>query len=172
MANINLRGVEALYLILDLIKTEFESNPFVNKVTTGTMLETDLQKQTTFPLAHITLNNVTHFDNCLGFNFTILNLDIATINKEPSLDLYGNYNDTQVTLTDFYGNDNTIFILSNQLYVINRLIARLKQSMIYDNEWQLENDPVSDVINKELENMLVGYETTFTITLPNNIDKC
>jgi hypothetical protein len=65
-----------------------------------------------------------------------------------------------------------MFILSNQLFVVNRFIARLRTSMIYDNSWQLEGNPQSDVINKELENMLVGYETTFSISVPNDIDKC
>lgn len=172
MPSRSLRGVEALYLVFDLFKDELETNPFVNRVTAGTLTEVDLLKQTIFPLAHITLNNITHNENNLSFNFTLFNLDIADISKEPSEMLMGRYYDSSVELTDFFGNDNTMFILSNQLFVVNRFISRLRTSMIYDNSWQLEGNPQSDVINKELENMLVGYETTFSISVPNDIDKC
>lgn len=153
-------GVESLYKILNVLQTEFESNPFVNVVTSGTLTEIDLQKQTMFPLAHIVLNSVTHDENSLAFNFTIFNLDKVSIIKDE------NQNDI------YLGNDNYYYILTNQLYVINRLISRLKQSTIYGEGWELVGAPTSEVINKEMENMLAGYQTTFDVVLPNNINKC
>jgi hypothetical protein len=65
-----------------------------------------------------------------------------------------------------------MYILSNQLYVINRLLSRLKQSTIYKDGWELEGTPDSDVIDKEMENMLTGYQTDITINVPNDIAKC
>jgi hypothetical protein len=162
----NLRGVEALYRVVNVMRDEFLSNPFCNTCTIGTLTEIDLAKQTMFPLAHITIENVTHYDNSLSFQMTIFNLDIVSISKDlpvvetPNNNILG------------YGNDNLMFVLTNQLYVINRAVARMMSSTIYLNGWQLEGNPMSEVINKEMENMLAGYQTTLTLTVPNDIDKC
>lgn len=155
----NLRGVEAIYRVIDAIKVELDSNPFCNKVTLGEMTEVDLAKQTIFPLANITMDNVTHSENSLTFQITVVNVDIVDISKD-------------VPENDIYGNDNLIYIWTNQLYVINRLIARLRESSINDYIWQLDGDIQSDFINKEMENMLAGYSTTFNVTVPNDISKC
>ena len=77
----NLRGVEAIYRIIDALKTELSSNPFCNKVTVGTLTEVDLAKMTIFPLAHIVLDTVTHNENTLSFSITLFNLDIVVFNK-------------------------------------------------------------------------------------------
>ena len=155
----NLRGVEAVYRIIDALKTELLSNDFCNKVTMGTLTEIDLAKMTIFPLSHITLDTVTHNENTLSFSITIYNLDIVEVSKNLPAD-------------DIYGNDNLVYIWTNQLYVINRLVSRIKQSTIYNDGWELENIPVSDFINKEMENMLAGFQTTIAITVPNDISKC
>jgi hypothetical protein len=152
------KGVEALYNIIDSLNEELLSNPFVNKVTVGRLTEIDLAKNTIFPLSHIMLNSIRHNENTLSFNLSIYNLDIVNISKEAEIGVYGN--------------DNTMYILSNQLYVINRLLSRLKQSTIYKDGWELEGNPDSDVIDKEMENMLTGYQTDITINVPNDISKC
>jgi hypothetical protein len=152
------KGVEALYNIIDSLNEELSSNPFVNKVTVGRLTEIDLAKNTIFPLSHIMLNSIRHNENTLSFNLTLFNLDIVNISKEAEIGVYGN--------------DNTMYILSNQLYVINRLLSRLKQSTIYKDGWELEGTPDSDVIDKEMENMLTGYQTDITINVPNDIAKC
>lgn len=152
------KGVEALYNIIDSLNEELLSNPFVNKVTVGRLTEIDLAKNTIFPLSHIMLNSIRHNENTLSFNLSIFNLDIVNISKESELGIYGN--------------DNTFYILSNQLYVINRLLSRLKQSTIYKDGWELDGTPDSEVIDKEMENMLTGYQTDITINVPNDISKC
>lgn len=155
----NLRGVEAIYRVIDTIKDELNSNPFCNKVTLGELTEIDLAKMTMFPLANITLDNVTHKENSLSFQITVTNVDIVDISKDVPVD-------------DIYGNDNLVYIWTNQLYVINRLVARLRESSINEYIWELDNDPQSDFINKEMENMLAGFQTTINLTIPNDINKC
>jgi len=155
----NLRGVEAIYRVIETIKTELDANVFCNKVTLGEMTEIDLAKQTLFPLANITMDTVTHSENSLTFQITIVNVDIVEISKD-------------LPTNSIYGNDNLIYIWTNQLYVINRLIARLRESSINEYIWQLEGDIQSEFINKEMENMLAGYSTTFSVTVPNDISKC
>jgi len=152
------RGILALYDLIDTLKTELESNPFCNNVTIGELTEVDLRKQTIFPMAHITLNDVTHADNSLTFSITIVNVDIVNISKDVT--------------QEYYGNDNLFYILTNQLFVINKLVSRLKDSNVSAYNWQLEGNPLSTVINKEMENMIAGYETNLNISIPNTINKC
>jgi len=155
----NLRGVEAIYRVIEAMKAELESNPFCNKVTLGELTELDLAKMTMFPLANITMDNVTHSENSLTFQLTIVNVDIVDISKDAIQD-------------NIYGNDNLIYIWTNQLYVINRLVARLRQSTIAIDTMELEGDPQSEFINKEFENMLAGFTTTINLTVANDINKC
>jgi len=86
------------------------------------------------------------------------NLDIVNISKDGEIGVYGN--------------DNLFYILTNQLYVINRLVSRLRQSTLHKDGWELDGDPTSEVVDKETENMLAGYETNITVTIPNDINKC
>lgn len=154
----NLRGVQSLYRVIDSLKTELINNDFCNSVTVGELTELDLQKQTVFPLANITVNSVTHNTNSLTFDVTITNVDIVEISKDEPENL-------------IYNNDNLIYIWSNQLFVINKLVSRIKASKIYET-WEILNDPESEFINKEGENMLAGCRTTLNITVPNDISTC
>ena len=155
----NLRGVEAIFRVVQSLNDELLSNPFCNTVTLGEITETDLAKQTIFPLANIIMNSVTHSENSLSFDITIVNVDIVEVSKEP-------------IENKLYGNDNLLYIYTNQLYVINRLLGRLKSGLIYDDSWELDGAPQSEFINKEMENMLAGFTTTFTLTVPNDISTC
>jgi hypothetical protein len=155
----NLRGAEALYRVLEILKSELNSSPFCNSVTVGTLTEIDLAKMTIFPMAHLTLDNVTHNDNSLSFQITMFNLDIVDVSKEPTTD-------------QVYGNDNLIYIWTNQLFVLNRLISRLKSNFTNYEGWELDGNPQSEFIDKQFENMLAGYQTTINLTVPNDISKC
>lgn len=155
----NLRGVEAIYRVVQALNDELLNNPFCNTVTLGELTEIDLAKMTIFPMANITMNSVTHNENSLTFDITIVNVDIVEVSKEP-------------VENNIFGNDNLLYIWTNQLYVINRLLSRLKQSLIYDDSWQLDGSPQSEFINKEFENMLSGFTTSFSVTVPNDISVC
>jgi len=164
--NNQLRGVQSLYNVLEIMKNELLSSDFCNNVTIGELTEIDLAKMTIFPLAHITINSVTHNINSLTFDVTLFNLDIVNISKDLPEAI------SQPTGT--YGNDNLIYILTNQLFVVNKLVTKLRQTNILstNTEYELDNTPQSQVINKEMENMLAGYQTVINITLPNDINKC
>ena len=119
----NLQGVEAIYRVLSSLKQELSSNPFCNNVTMGTLTEIDLNKITIFPMSHLSLENVVHNDLTLSFQVTIYNLDIVDISKETSDSLYGN--------------DDMVYIWTNQLFVINRLISRFKETTLYGDGYEI-----------------------------------
>lgn len=155
----NLRGVQSIYRLIGALNEELLANEFCNSVTFGELTELDLAKMTLFPLANITLNSVTHADNSLVFDLTIVNVDIVEISKEP-------------VENAIYGNDNLIYIYTNQLFVINKLIGKLDNKTLYNDSWELQGEPRSEFINKEFENMLAGFSTNFQIALPNDTNKC
>lgn len=155
----NLRGVQSVYRLIEALNNELINNEFCNSVTFGELTELDLQKLTLFPLANITLNSVSHESNNLIFDVTIVNVDVVDISKDPIENL-------------IYGNDNLIYIFTNQLFVINKLIGKLQNRTLYDDSWELIGQPNSEFINKKFENMLAGFQTTLQIALPNDINKC
>ena len=53
------------YNITNKIKETLTLEPFVNTVTLGNIDDVDLNKQTIFPLSHITINNTTVATNTL-----------------------------------------------------------------------------------------------------------
>ena len=48
----------AVYETLDKIKDNLRSNPSIQTVTFGDLMEVDLAKTTIFPLAHVQMGNV------------------------------------------------------------------------------------------------------------------
>lgn len=151
-------GVQSLYRLIDSLKTELLSNDFCNEVTVGEMTELDLQKQTKFPLANITINSVTHNEFSLSFDVTIVNVDIVEVSKDEPENL-------------IYNNDNLLYIWSNQMYVINRLLMKMKSFALTENI-ELVGTPVSEFINKEFENMLGGVSTNLMLEVGNGISVC
>jgi len=55
ISNNQLRGVQSLYNVLEIMKNELLSSEFCNNVTIGELTEIDLAKMTIFPLSHITI---------------------------------------------------------------------------------------------------------------------
>ena len=81
------------YTIIDKLKTELNSSPFVNSVTEGSIFNVDLAKQTIFPLSHIMVNSASFEENVIRFNVSIIAMDIVDISKDETSDV-------------FVGNDN------------------------------------------------------------------
>ena len=51
--------MKGFYNLTDKLKDTLLAEPFVNTVTFGSLDDVDLNKQTIFPLSHITVNNTT-----------------------------------------------------------------------------------------------------------------
>jgi len=69
--------MKGFYNVTKQIKEALEAEPFVNTVTFGSIDDVDLNKQTIFPLSHITVNNTTVGSKTLTFNISILSMDIV-----------------------------------------------------------------------------------------------
>ena len=104
--------MQTYYNILDKIRTELQSDLFVNTVTNGDIFDVDLAKQTIYPLSHIMVNSATRNGSTYTFSMSVLLMDIVDISNEEVVD-------------KFRGNDNEQDVLNTQLAVGARLVEML-----------------------------------------------
>jgi hypothetical protein len=60
------------YNLLDKLKTELKSIPFVNTVTYGDISDIDLSKKTIFPLSHFIVNSFSYNGNVVDMSLSLL----------------------------------------------------------------------------------------------------
>ena len=65
------------YELIDLIKQLIGDNDFTNKITFGELADVDLNKDTTFPLLHIMLEQVTIQASTMEYRLNIIAADIV-----------------------------------------------------------------------------------------------
>ena len=139
-----------IYTIIEQIKNALIAEPFVNTVTEGDIFDVDLNKQTIFPLSHITINQATHQGNVISFNVTILMMDI--VNQKSDLD--------------------KIDIWNTQLLVGTRLMDRLNRGDLRTDFWELTGNPSFEPFTERFENDLAGWALTFDVLVRNDMTIC
>jgi hypothetical protein len=156
----SMQGIRGFYQLTETIKEQQLLNDVnVNTVTTGDITEIDLSKQTIFPLSHIIVNNVTAEEQYLGFNITVMSMDIVDESKEPTTDI-------------FRGNNNEQDVLNTQLAVLNRLTMLLRKGNLHTDLYQLDGTPNCEPFYERFENRLAGWACTFDVFIQNDIDIC
>jgi len=156
MAN---QGVRGFYQLTETIKEELLKDVNINTVTTGDITDVNLNKQDTFPLGHIIINNVIDQEQVLSFNISILACDIVNQSKD-------------LTVDRFTGNNNVQDILNTQLAVLNRLIQRLRMGTLYTDMYQLQGSPSIQPFYDRFENQLAGWTATMDVQIYNDIYIC
>jgi len=152
------QGIRGYYQLTSTIEKELKSQ-FTNTITIGDISSVNLNKQDIFPLAHIIVNSVTAEENVLRFNISILACDIVDQSKD-------------ITTDRFTGNDNEQDILNTQLWVLNRLIQRLRMGSLHQDMYQLEGNPNLTPFHDRFENQLAGWSATMDILIYNDIYIC
>jgi hypothetical protein len=151
--------MKGFYNLIDTIKAELETIPFVNTVTQGDIYDVDLAKQTIFPLSHIIVNNATFENNQTRFNFSIVAMDIVDINKEDAPN-------------EYIGNDNVQDVLNQQLIVCQRVYESAKRGDLFDNLYQVDGTGTCEPFTERFENFLAGWTMTFDVLVPNEMSIC
>ena len=100
------------YELIDLLKQLIEENSFTNKITFGDISDIDLNKDTTFPLLHIMLEEAVIEEKTIDYRLNVIAADVVDIIDE------------NLGVDDFYGNDNTQDILNTQLRVVTIVPAK------------------------------------------------
>ena len=152
------QGIRGYYQLTSKIEEQLKSE-FTNTITIGDISSVNLNKQDIFPLAHIIVNSVTAEENVLRFNISILACDIVDQSKD-------------LTTDRFTGNDNEQDILNTQLWVLNRLVQRLRKGTLHQDMYQLEGNPNLTPFHDRFENQLAGWSATMDVLIYNDIDIC
>jgi len=151
--------MKGFYNLTDKLKDILLAEPFVNTVTFGSLDDIDLNKQTIFPLSHITVNNTTVSTNTLTFNISILSMDIVDISKTETTDI-------------FVGNDNEQDVLNTQLGLLTRVINTLQRGDLFTELYQVEGNVSCEPFVDRFENKLAGWAATFDVIIQNDMTIC
>jgi len=151
--------MKGFYNVTDKIKDALVAEPFVNTVTFGSIDDVDLNKQTIFPLSHVTVNSTTVGTKTLTFNITILSMDVLDISKDEVTDI-------------FVGNDNEQDVLNTQLALQTRVINQLQRGDLYTDLYQIEGDVTCEPFVDRFENKLAGWAATFDVIVQNDMTIC
>jgi hypothetical protein len=147
------------YNLIDTLKEELKSIPFVNTVTYGDISDVDLNKQTIFPLTHFIVNNFNYQSNIVVFNISLLCMDIIDESKSDVTDV-------------FVGNNNEQDIFNTQMNVIVRVLDKLKRGDLYSEKYQLEGQPSVEAFTDRFENKLAGWSCSFDVAIANDMSIC
>jgi len=140
------------YELIDLIKQLIGDNSFTNKITFGELADVDLNKDTTFPLLHIMLEQVTIKSSTMEYRLNIIAADI--VDKM----------NTDIGVDDFYGNDNTQDVINTQLRVTTQLVnAFRKLDSVGDKFTRIQDEPIATPFKERFDNEIAGWETSITL---------
>ena len=145
------------YNITKTIKDTLEANNQVNVVTYGDIFDIDLNKQTIFPLSHITVNQATFEGQIVRMNISVICMDVVDETKE----------NPRAQEEPFYGISNEQDILNTQLAVLNDVVTELRRGTLYTDLYQLDGNPICIPFSERFENLLAGWTATFDVLLPN-----
>ena len=148
----------SFYDVINSIKTELQGNNSVNTVTFGDLVEVDLNKQTIFPLAHLTVRDVSFSDHTMTFTVNVMAFDIVDETKQ---------NDKE-QVEPFYGNNNKQDVLNTQLMVLNGLQSSLRRGGLFQQDFIVDNNLTATLIEERFDNLLAGWEMDITVEVPNN----
>jgi len=151
--------MKGFHKVITELKDALIAEPFTNTVSFGSIDDVDLNKQTIFPLSHITVNNTTVGTKTLTFNISILSMDIVDISKQEVTDL-------------FIGNDNEQDVLNTQLALQTRVINKLQRGDLYTDLYQVEGDVNCEPFVDRFENKLAGWAATFDVVVQNDMTIC
>jgi hypothetical protein len=151
--------MKSFYHVIDSLRNELLTYPFVKTVIEGEPNEVDIVKQSIYPIANIQVLSVRPKEGVIEFDISLINADIV--------------NDSRVLTADiFKGNNDRQDVLNNQLIVVGRLEASLRHGVLRDLEFELLSDVSTNPFTDRFENILSGWETTFTIAIPNEMSVC
>jgi hypothetical protein len=140
------------YELIDLIKQLVEDNSFTNKITFGEMSDVDLNKDTTFPLLHIMVDQVTIQEKTMEYRLNLVAADIVDVIDED------------LGVDDYYGNDNTQDVMNTQLKIMTELVNALRKlDLVGTNFTRMQDEPVATPFKDRFDNVIAGWETSVTL---------
>ena len=145
--------------VINFLKGLLESDSNVTLVTHGVSNDIDLDKKSTYPLAHIQcLNfNPMYQQGMISFLFEIHILKIRDISKTPSSDKW-------------LRNDNELDNYNTCVNIANRLFTLLKFNSTDDIDLVSQTNP--EIVSLSFLNMLDGCKFQIELAITNEMNPC
>jgi len=150
--------MKTYYKLIDALYSYLNGNQSIHSVTFGDLLEVDLSKQSIFPLAHIGISNITFQEYIMTVSLNVIVMDMVDDDKDDKQDLSDPH----------LGLDNTHDIHNTLLNVVNGLQSSLRRGGMYDDNFEIEGNPVAQLFEDRFENKVTGWSMTVNINMPNN----
>jgi hypothetical protein len=141
------------YKCIYFLRNSLKDAPLLNTITQGTDI-IDNVKKNIFPLAHINIQSSTVQDGQVLFVFEIAVVDIRNVSKSQPTD-------------KFISNTNEIDNLNTTHGILNYFVTKMKMKRNND-DIEVEEVAQLEPILMEFTNMLDGWKTTVTLSIPNN----
>lgn len=138
--------------LVNILKTELLSSPFIERVENDDVPEIDLDKTTIYPMAAFYLENISLPGRINTYNIPLLVADILDVNKE----------------TD---QDNRDFIWNQSILVISRLVEKLRRGELSQTPIEIGDVSLTPFTDR-LDKGLAGMETVLSITVVNDMTIC
>ena len=131
----------------------------MNTATVGDPTQIDLDRDTTFPLFHIELKDVTVSEQTLDFTINLLACDVVDHTKEDNSD-------------DNYQNKHIDYILNTQLNTMLEVTSDFMRGELRNLGFHTDDNFVCTPFEERFENILAGWETEIVIKTPNRYSIC
>ena len=148
----------SFYDTINAIKTYLQGNNSVNTVHFGDILNVDLAKQSIFPLANISVSDVTFAEHTMAFTINIMALDVVYDSSENVTD----------ESNPFLGTNNLQDVLNTQLMVLNGLQSSLRRGELMQDKFIVDTDVSAEVLEEQFDNLLSGWGIDITVEVPNS----
>jgi len=148
----------SFYDTINAIKTYLQGNNSVNTVHFGDILNVDLAKQSIFPLANISVSDVTFGEHTMAFTINIMALDVVYDSSENVTD----------ESDPFLGTNNLQDVLNTQLMVLNGLQSSLRRGELMQDKFIVDTDVSAEVLEEQFDNLLSGWGIDITVEVPNS----
>ena len=139
-----------------LYDTLTDSRVQFRTITHGSLDDVDLARQTIFPLAHMTPNTASMNAKTISYQMNIAVLDIVDFNKD----------DLRQEEHPFRGTDNKMDVLNDLIIRLQIAIDIIRRKL--DNTIEIDEVIQFTPFVDRFENLLAGWETSLTITIPNS----
>ena len=141
------------YKCIYFLRNALKDAPLLNTITQGTDI-IDNVKKNIFPLAHINIQSSTMQAGQVIFVFEVAIVDIRNVSKLQTVD-------------KFLGNDYEIDNLNTTHGIMNYFVTKIKMKR-NDDDIEVEEVAQLEPILLDFTNMLDGWKTTITLSIPNN----
>ena len=150
----------AYYDILKELQTLYTADIDVNTVTTGSLDEVALGKQTMYSLAHILVNSATTVNSTVQFNISVFVMDVVDDDKTATTDI-------------FKGNDNLHDVLNTTLATQVRVIEQVRRGSVTESsKLLLQGNPTLEPFTDRFEDKVAGWAATFDISVAHSMTIC